>query len=108
MRSLLSAALVALLTTAAHAQPGSPCSDADRAKVLLEGRHGERVVAMGMTEQSAQNPAAMMRLWASPDGSSWTLTVTAPNARMPSGFATCLVGSGTVYRSARIERGDQS
>ena len=94
-----------LLAEAASAQQTPPCGDADRVEALLTERHGERVVGFGVVEAGV---AGLMRIWATPGGETWSITVTAANERMPSGLATCIVGSGTVYRPARIEGGDQS
>ena len=88
----------------AFAQQGPPCGDADRVETMLEQQHGERVVGFGVIETSN----ALMRIWATPGGETWSVTVTMASESAPSGFVTCLVGSGTAYRPARIERGEQS
>lgn len=108
MRIVLLAICVLLLWLAARdvwAQQQPFCDDSERFAAVLDERYGERVVAFGVIERGN---TALMRIWATPGGETWSITVTAANAAAPSGFVTCLVGSGTAYRPARIERGDQS
>lgn len=110
---LLSVVLLALFTVIgnlAFAQPAPlpSCSnnlgwDSEHMHEALTERYGEQMVSFGMI-----SGRTMMRLYAHPNGQTWTITITASNAAMPSGLWTCALAAGQHYRPARIERGDQS
>ena len=101
------AALVALLFYLAGPSAFAhelPCRDSAAVERFLEGQHRERVIGFGVVGRDG----ALMRLWSTPGGETWTITVTVSEPRAESGFATCIMSSGEAYRPKRIERGDQS
>jgi len=77
MRAL---AILALLTTAAHAAP--QCGNHDDVVAALAVNYGEVLQSMGLAQDNT-----VMELFAAPETGTWTLTATMPNG------VTCLVAA---------------
>lgn len=87
MSFLRLAALVAafFVSCPAFAQP--MCDTRERVLEQLANKYGEQVIASGVN-----NAGALLEILATPDGSTWTIIVTAP------GGLTCLVSAGEGWR----------
>lgn len=81
MRSIMAAAL-ALAATAAHAQQQPQCAPTETLIKILADQYGERPVSYGTSA------AGVILLFASADGSTWTLTLS-------QGRVLCIISDGT-------------
>lgn len=84
MRSIMAAAL-ALAATAAHAQTGQGCLAPAEMRQRLASAYGEVPVAL------ADSGAGIVMMFATPDGSTWTLVVRVEKA-------LCIIASGTNWQ----------
>ncbi len=99
------AALVVLLCLlffafgkAAFAQQAGWCDDRDNLVAQLEGRYGERLIGVGVIPAAPGRPSGLMSVYANAESGSWTVTITAANETVPSGYASCVAASGEGFR----------
>lgn len=88
-------ALVVLAVMPAFAQV--PCSTREGAAAQLKEKYLEDPVSIGVT-----NGGALMELFASKDGETWTLVVTLGNGR------TCQVAAGKYWQQVKRVVGEES
>lgn len=84
MKTIFIAAASLLFAASASAQQ-LECKPAAEGISILSQQYHEAPVAMGVAR------AGLMHMWASEDGSTWTITLTTPNGIM------CLVTAGEGY-----------
>lgn len=90
MRFLAAPALAlaaALLGSKALALP-PPCAPRGEVVAALQNQFGERVVARGLS-----GDGAMVELFATPDGATWTIVITLP------GNVSCPGGAGRAWQA---------
>ena len=86
------AALVALLTIAAHAQADMPqCSNREAIVAYLEKKYGETPVAIGVTSNGG-----LVEVLSADGGGTWTIIVTSAKGW------SCLVAAGEGWKALRV------
>ena len=90
----------------AFAQQLRWCDDRDSIVSALERRYGESVVGVGVIPATPGRPSGLMSVYANREKGTWTITITAANDTVPSGFASCVAASGEGFRLALPERPD--
>ena len=108
--AVVSLALLCLLFfiigESAFAQQLRWCDDRNSIVSALEGRYGESLVGVGVIPAAPDRPSGLMSVYANGESGSWTITITAANDTVPSGFASCIAASGEGFRLALPERTD--
>jgi hypothetical protein len=98
-RILLRALAAALIATGAHiatAAPGFaqvPCLPHQQLVEMLDARYSEHRIGAGL-----ENGGAMFEVFATADGSTWTMVVTTPNG------ASCVIAVGMEWQSPETEQ----
>lgn len=82
------------------------CDDRDAVAAQLRDGFGEHLIGVGIVPATAQRASGLMSLYANRESGTWTITITAVNPRAPSGFASCIAGSGEGFRLAPTEHPD--
>ena len=101
MRSILRAvftilALACLLPFPSHSQQ-MQCNKRESVKRQLEQKYNERVISAGVTSNGA-----LLEVYASPNGQTFSIVITDPNSKM-----SCLMATGTDWISIdHAKRGD--
>ena len=95
---LLLSLLFFVIGTGAFAQQPRWCDDRDAIVSTLEGRYGERLIGVGIIPAAPGRPSGLMSVYANAESGSWTITITAANETVPSGYASCVAASGEGFR----------
>lgn len=88
MKTIITAAAIAIAATTAMAQQNRNCAPHDAVVHRLADGYGESRQAIGLGAEGA-----VVEVFASDSSGSWTITVTFPNG------STCLVASGQAYEA---------
>ena len=86
---LVAILLPAGITVSAEAQEGVPCKDRGALTEELKTNHAEKPIGLGVT-----NAGAVIELWHSLDGATWTLLLTMPDGN------SCIVSVGKDWVTA--------
>ena len=103
---LLPSLLFFVIGTGAFAQQPRWCDDRDAIVSTLESRYGERLVSVGIIPAAPGRPSGLMSVYANADSGSWTITITAVNETVHSGYASCVAASGEGFRLTPAEHPD--
>ena len=108
--AIVSVALLCLLFfitgKGAFAQQFRWCDDRDSIVSALERRYGESLVGVGVIPATPGRPSGLMSVYANRESGSWTITITAANDTVSSGFASCVAASGKGFRLTPPEQPD--
>ena len=90
----------------AYAQQLRWCDDRNALVAQLLSRYGESLVGVGVIPANPTRPSGLMSLYANRASGSWTVTITAADQTLPSGFASCVAAAGEGFRLAPVEHPD--
>jgi hypothetical protein len=88
LRTVAATAIVAAVTATAPLASAQACGDREEVVSRLGNLHAERLVAAGL-----QDERHIVEIWASEDGSTWTLLLSRVDG------LTCIMGAGSAWSS---------